>query len=221
MTSFTRFSPESSQVRRPYRGDVLRAVLFDIGGVLELTPPTGWPGRWERELGLEPGELGRRLEDVSRGGSIGAIAEEDFAQAVRTRLGLSPSDLERFLGDLWDEYLGTPNTELIDWFAALRPGRRTGIVSNSFVGAREKERDRYGFEQLTDTIVYSHEVGVAKPDPAVYLEACRRLEVGPEEAVFLDDVEAAVEGARAVGMAAVLYRDNEQAIADLEALLAG
>jgi FMN phosphatase YigB (HAD superfamily) len=219
--SCTPFSAESSQVSARYGADVLHAVLFDIGGVLEITPPTGWPGRWEQELGLEPGELGRRLDDVWRGGSIGAVSEQEVARAVVERLGLGPADLERFLGDLWGEYLGAPNTELIDWFAARRPRYRTGIVSNSFVGAREKERERYGLEELTDTIVYSHEAGVAKPDPVIYLEACRRLEVRPEEAVFLDDVEAAVEGARAVGMAAVVYRDNEQAITELEALLAG
>src|SRR4051794_26859669 len=199
---------------------MLRAVLLDIGGVLEITPPTGWPQRWERDLGLGAGELARRLEDVSRGGSIGTITEQDYARAVETRLGLGPADLDRFLGDLWDEYLGTANRELIDWFAALRPRYRTGIVSNSFVGAREREQARYGFEDLTDTIVYSHEVGVSKPDPAIYLEACRRLGVRPEEAVFIDDVEAAVDGARAVGMSGVVFRDNAHAIADIGALLA-
>jgi putative hydrolase of the HAD superfamily len=199
---------------------VLRAVLLDIGGVLEITPPTGWVQRWAAELGLAPGELGRRLEDLSRAGSIGTISEDEYARGVAERLALGPAELDRFLGDLWEDYLGTANRELIDWFAALRPRHRTGIVSNSFVGAREREQARYGFGDLTDTIAYSHEVGVSKPDPAIYLEACRRLDVRPEEAVFLDDVEAAVEGARAVGMTGVLFHDNAQAIAEIEALLA-
>jgi putative hydrolase of the HAD superfamily len=199
---------------------VPRAVLLDIGGVLEITPPTGWIERWARELALGPAEIGRRLADVSRGGSIGTVSEDQYAHAVAERLRLGPADLDRFLADLWEEYLGTANRELIDWFAALRPRYRTGIVSNSFVGAREREQARYGFPDLTDTIVYSHEVGVSKPDPAIYLEACRRLGVRPEEAVFLDDVEAAVDGARAVGMSGVVFRDNAQAIADIGALLA-
>jgi HAD superfamily hydrolase (TIGR01509 family) len=200
---------------------VLRAVLLDIGGVLELTPETGWIERWATDLGLEPSDIGGRLADVSRGGSIGTVTEDEYGEAVAERLGLGPEDLDRFLADLWEEYLGTANRELIDWFAALRPRYRTGIVSNSFVGAREREQARYGFGDQTDTIVYSHEVGVSKPDPAIYLEACRRLDVRPEEAVFLDDVPAAVEGARAVGMAGVVFRDTAQAIADLEALLSG
>jgi epoxide hydrolase-like predicted phosphatase len=199
----------------------VRAVIVDIGAVLEYTPPTGHTAAWEAELGLEAGELDRRMLDVWRGGSIGTITEDDVHAALVERLGLSPADRDRFMAGVWEEYLGTLNAELAEWFAGLRPRYRTGIVSNSFVGARERERERYGFEDLTDTIVYSHEVGVAKPDPVIYLMACERLGVRPEEAVFLDDREPAIEGARAVGMSAVLFRDNAQAIGEIEKLLAG
>jgi epoxide hydrolase-like predicted phosphatase len=199
----------------------MRAVIVDIGGVLEVTPRTGHTAAWETQLGLGEGELDRRMLDIWRAGSLGTISEDDVHAALVERLGFSADDLERFMAGVWDEYLGTLNAELTEWFAGLRPRYRTGIVSNSFVGAREKERERYGFEELTDTIVYSHEVGVAKPDPAIYLLACERLAVRPEEAVFLDDHERAVEGARAVGMAAVLFRDNAQAIGEIDGLLAG
>jgi glucose-1-phosphatase len=60
-----------------------------------------------------------------------------------------------------------------------------------------------------------------KPDPAAYTAVCDLLEVEPHEVLFLDDLEMCVEGAEAVGMTAVLYRDNVQAIAEIEAHLAG
>ncbi len=198
---------------------MIRAVVLDIGGVLEHTPPTGHTRGWEEELGLERGEIDRRLHAVWRGGSLGTLTEEEVVRAVATELRLDDADLDRFFRGVWDEYLGTANGELIEWFGALRPRYRTGIVSNSFVGARERERERYGFEDLTDVLVYSHEVGVAKPDPAIYRMICDRLGVAPEEVVFVDDREEAAEGARAVGMAAVVFRDNTQAIAEVEALL--
>lgn len=53
-------------------------------------------------------------------------------------------------GDMWDEYLGTANTELTDYLAGLRPRYRTALLSNSFVGAREREEARYGFDELTE-----------------------------------------------------------------------
>jgi epoxide hydrolase-like predicted phosphatase len=200
---------------------MLHAVVFDVGGVLELTPPTGYRERWEKSLGLAPGELDSRMYEVWRGGTIGTLTREQVHEAFVRELGMSSRDVELFMADFWDDYLGTPNTELIDYFRALRRRVRTGILSNSFVGAREKERERYGFEDMTDVIVYSHESGTAKADPAIYRLVCERLDVEPEHAVFVDDHEQAVEGARAIGMTAVHFRDNAQVIAELESLLVG
>ena len=82
--------------------------------------------------------------------------------------------------DFWRWYVGTLDRDLFDWFAALRPHRLTGILSNSAPGARERER-RWGFEDVTDDIVYSHEVGLAKPEPEIFALTARRLGVRPEE----------------------------------------
>jgi putative hydrolase of the HAD superfamily len=125
------------------------------------------------------------------------------------------------MADVWREYLGTANAELIDYARRLRPRWRTGIVSNSFVGAREREQAAYGFEDLVEEIVYSHEVGFSKPDPRIYALACTRLDVAPEETVFLDDSDVCVTGARDVGIHAVRFHDNAQAIAEIEKLLTG
>jgi HAD superfamily hydrolase (TIGR01509 family) len=70
-----------------------------------------------------------------------------------------------------------------------------------------------------DEIVYSHEAGMSKPDPRIYALACARLDVSPQEMVFLDDSDVCVAGAREAGLHAICYRDNEQAIGEIEALL--
>ena len=179
---------------------VIRAVVFDIGGVLEITPDLGVDRQWETRLGLPDGEILARLRDVWRGGSIGTITLDDVHQALQERLGLDDQTRAQYMADVWREYLGTANTELIDYARRLRPRLRTGIVSNSFVGAREREQAAYGFEDLVEEIVYSHEVGFSKPDPRIYALACTRLDVAPEETVFLDDSDACVTGARDVGI---------------------
>jgi putative hydrolase of the HAD superfamily len=198
---------------------VIRAVVFDIGGVLEITPDLGVDRQWETRLGLPDGEILARLRDVWQGGSIGTITLDDVHQALQERLGLDDQTRAQYMADVWREYLGTANTELIDYARRLRPRWRTGIVSNSFVGAREREQAAYGFEDLVEEIVYSHEVGFSKPDPRIYALACTRLDVAPEETVFLDDSDVCVTGARDVGIHAVRYRDNAQAIAEIEKLL--
>ena len=200
----------------------IKAVVFDIGGVLEITPRSlrDVSDAWESRLGLASGELNERMADAWHGGGIGTVSEQEVHQAITERLGLDERQLADFLADLWREYLGTANTELIGYARRLRPRYRTGILSNSFVGAREREQAAYGFEELVDDIVYSHECGLSKPDPAIYALACERLAVSPAQVVFLDDYEPYVEGARLAGLHAVLYRDNDQAISDIEKLLA-
>lgn len=198
----------------------IQAVVFDIGGVLEITPDLGVTRRWESRLGLAPGELNERAHDAWHGGSIGTISEQQVHQLLTERLGLDERQLADFMGDIWREYLGTANTELIDYARRLRPRYRTGIVSNSFVGAREREQAAYGFAELVDEIVYSHECGLSKPDPGIYALACERLQVEPARMVFLDDSAVCVEGARQAGLHAVLYQDNAQAISEIRTLLA-
>ena len=199
----------------------IRAVVFDIGGVLEITPPTGWTATWETRLGLPPGGVHACLGATWRGGSVGTIDETEVIARVRTGLALDDAQLTAFLDDLWAEYLGTLNAALAAYFGGLRPRYRTAILSNSFVGAREREQARYGFGDLCDLIIYSHEVGMQKPEPGIYALTCARLGLPPDEVVFLDDAEPCVAGARAYGMHAIQFHDTAQAIAAIEACLAG
>jgi epoxide hydrolase-like predicted phosphatase len=199
----------------------IRAVVFDIGGVLELTDEGSLTRIWEPRLGLGPGEMGSLLAEVAAAGAVGAISERQAGQRIAEVLGLDAGQLRAFLADLWAEYLGTLNTELTAYFAGLRPRYRTGIISNSFVGARHREQQRYGFGDMTDLIVYSHEVGVSKPDPRIYQMACDGLGVPAADMVFLDDLPENVTAARLAGLHGVLFEDTGQAIADIQALLDG
>src|SRR3954466_14230186 len=105
----------------------IRVVVFDIGGVLEIAPKTGWEARWEERLGLRPGELNERLMDVWKDGSSGKITEEEVEQGVGEILGLDRTQGEALMRDLWDEYTGTLNVELAGYFASLRPRYKTAI----------------------------------------------------------------------------------------------
>lgn len=70
-----------------------------------------------------------------------------------------------------------------------------------------------------NVMLSSYEEGLQKPEPDFYLPACQRLGVQPEEVVFIDDREQCVEGARQVGMHAILFQDTDQVIAELQACL--
>src|SRR5689334_4320101 len=110
----------------------IRAVVFDIGGVLEITPATGWVENWEARLGLNEGEIPGRLRGVWKEGSMGKISEEEVKKRTSEILGLDEVQIGEFMHDLWDEYLGTLNSELTAYFAGLRPRYQTALLSNSF-----------------------------------------------------------------------------------------
>ncbi|HVB22620.1 MAG TPA: HAD family phosphatase [Ktedonobacteraceae bacterium] len=202
---------------------VIRAIVFDIGGVLELDVielvDIGLDARWERRLGLQPGELDQRMEPVWRAGSLGECAEEDVHQEMGKRLDMSQEQVEEYMHEMWDWYCGRLNVPMADFFRSLRPRYQTAILSNRFVGARREEQQRYQFEEMCDLIIYTHEEGIAKPDPRVYALTCKRLGVQPTEVVFLDDLEANVVAAREFGIHAVLFQETAQAIADIQAVL--
>lgn len=197
----------------------IRAVIFDIGGVLEITPATGWEDRWCESLCLSRDELEARLDPIFLAGATGRAALPEIEDRIRRTLGVNDAALKELMDDLWADYLGTLNHELVEYFLGLRPRYRTAMLSNSFVGAREREEARYGLGAMSDVIIYSHEEGLLKPDPRFYRLACDRLALPAEDCLFLDDVPACVEGARSVGMHAVTFTDNEQAIREISELL--
>ncbi len=198
----------------------IRAVVFDIGGVLEITPDTGMVAKWEELLHLRPGELDERLRRAwGRDGDLGRRSEEELQKSLGESMGMDSMQVDAFMLDLWQEYLGELNVELAVYFRSLRPRYKTALLSNSFVGARSREQERYHFDEMTDLIIYSHEVGIAKPDLRIFELTCERLDVQPEEAIFLNDFEPHVMSAREFGIHAILFQENAQAIADIQAVL--
>ena len=200
----------------------MRAVIFDIGGILEVVPAGGDPterfpemlARWDARLGQPEGtlrarfdQMGERLRAGGKDGETGTWTEEDLRAEVRAATGLDDEGVEAFMRDHWDIYCGDPNSELAAYFGALRPRYRTALLSNSFDGARREEEARFHFSTLTDLIIYSHEEGVAKPDPRIYQIACERVDAQPDEIVFLDDSERNVAAAQAMAVIEALLRE--------------
>jgi putative hydrolase of the HAD superfamily len=196
----------------------IRAVVLDIGGVLEVIDDDVFPAPAERRLGLAPGTISGGLAGLPGNAVVGEVTEDEIRAEWQRALGLDDRQVDALVDDFWRWYVGTLDRELFAWFAAQRPARLTAILSNSGPGARERERC-HGFEDVTDDIVYSHEVGLAKPDAAAYELVTRRLGVEAGEVVFLDDVEANVAAARDLGWHAVLHRDTATSIAEVERVI--
>jgi FMN phosphatase YigB (HAD superfamily) len=202
-----------------HRRVAIRAVVFDIGGVLEIIDDSVFPGAWPGRLGLGADEFLLRLDGLAGDPVVGEVTEAEIRAHWQRSLELDDATATELMEDFWRWYVGTLDEPLFDWFVARRPTLLTGILSNSGPGAREREAF-LGFEQVTNDIVYSHEVGLKKPDPAIYALVERRLGVEPVEVVFLDDAPANVEAAQAAGWHAVLHESRPRSIAALEQIIA-
>lgn len=196
----------------------IKAVVFDIGGVLEQVQGDAWPDvwirGWERRMNLPAGHVAAALE--STGDMVTAeMSEAQIRDLYADVLGLDEHQAHQMMAEMWDAYCGELDVAMRDFAAGLRPRFATAILSNSADGARREEQRRYGFEELVDVIVYSHEVGVAKPDPAIFRLTQERLGVEAHEIVFLDDHDPHVQAARACGWHAVWHRDTAESIQEI------
>jgi len=210
---------------------MIEAAVFDIEGVLEIVDDGTWPQRWMERWEAVGAASQPDTRGSERRGADGPEAATDTARSnpsesetremFRLRFGLTKRQADAMMVDMWDCYCGRLDVRLRNFVAGLRPRLATAILSNSADGARREEQRRYDFAGLVDTIIYSHEVGVAKPEPAIYELTAARLNVRPDEIVFLEDSAEAVEGARAAGWHAVQHVDTEQSILAVSALING
>jgi putative hydrolase of the HAD superfamily len=196
----------------------IRAVIFDVGGVLIETVDTSRQQTWERRLGLPVDSLARTVYALpaSVRANVGQAALAEVWAEVAQRFGLSASELVQFENDFWSG--GVWNTELIDFARSLRPCCKTGIVSNAWPGTREAIAEYVNATDF-DAILFSAEVGLAKPDRRIFDLALDRLGVEPGEAMFVDDVLANVEAAKSIGMIGVRFEHTPQVIEEITSYL--
>ena len=205
--------------------------MFDWGGVLSMSPAERLADL-EARLGHEPGTL-RTLFALTGDDGIplwihlesGRLPIDHFAERVAAQahelLGEQPLDLEEFVAFDWLYHAGV-HWPVVHHIRDLRAaGYRLGMLTNNVAEWREAWRSTIPVAELFDDVVDSSEVGICKPDARIYHLACERLGVEPAHAVFLDDTERNVDGARAVGMRAILVGpDPGVALAELDRLLA-
>lgn len=111
------------------------------------------------------------------------------------------------------------NTRVVDWSYELRrAGYLTAILSNMPSEKLKfmKADGQFGWIKDFDVAMFSCEYLLVKPEPSLYRLCLQKLEAKPQECIFLDDVPENAEGARAVGINALVFRSPDQAAAELE-----
>lgn len=199
----------------------IRAVVWDLGGVILRTMDWSLRSQWEDRLGLPRMQLTRLVfeSDVSRRATIGQATDNNVWQSVADALNLDPSARDQLRRDYFAR--DQIDSTLMEFIRKLRSRVRVGMITNAWPDVRRYLENEFKIADAFDPLIVSAEVGLAKPDPRIYQLALERLGVQPAEAVFVDDFEDNVAGARWVGMQAVHFTSTLQAIAALRAILRG
>jgi len=196
----------------------IRAVFFDLGGVLLRTEFQAPRQQLAERLGIEYDDLVKIVFDSDSGikATMGEISSDEHWDSVMKRLKRPASELgsirdEFFAGDILDR-------TLLDYLRSLRGKYKTGLISNAWGDLRDfivREK----FDDAFDKMIISSEVGAAKPEPKIFQIALEQFGVKPNEAVFVDDFLINIEGCEKVGMKGIHFKDPESALKQLKKLL--
>jgi putative hydrolase of the HAD superfamily len=209
--------------------DGVRAVISDFGGVLTNHLVEAF-GAFQDETGISPEQLGRGMQRIQeRDGEYplfrlerGELSERDFLEdlswALEQELGHRPV-LHRFR-EIYFRALH-PNEPMLDVMRQARDsGYRMAILTNNVREWEEVWRSKLPVDEIFELIVDSAWVGMRKPERAIYELTIDRLGgLEPKQHLFVDDNELNVEAARELGLQAVHFRSNEQAIPEIRQAL--
>jgi putative hydrolase of the HAD superfamily len=193
-----------------------RGLILDFGGVVTTDFYGALAAFCERE-GLPPDAIRHALRDTPRGQAAlaaveaGQITQRDYELELADLLGLDPQGLlGRALADLRP---CEPVLALVDHARAA--GIATAVLSNSWGTGDYDPYDGYQLDERFDVVLISDQVGLRKPDPAIYELAAHKLGVPPAGCVFVDDTEQNLPPAQQLGMAVVYFRNLDPGVPDI------
>src|SRR5208282_2999646 len=218
--------PNSAKGNRVSGIDVIKAVIWDFGGVFTTSPFEAF-ARYERERGIPVGVI-RKINSINHENNA-------WAKFERSEIDLDGFDKAfaaeaKALGhhipgrDILPLLAGDFRPEMIEALRRVKTRFKTGCItnnmpSNAASGTAVEDRLLYAREimELFDELIESSKVGIRKPDPRIYAMMCERLAVKPDACVLLDDLGSNLKPARAMGMTTIKVESGPQAIAELEA----
>ena len=197
-------------------GSPVRAVVFDIGGVI-----LEWdPGLVYRELVPDPAELDWFLAEVCTAEWNGTLdAGRPFDEACDELATRHPAHAG--LVHAWkrqDQMIAGEIAGTVDLVSRLRAlGVPLYLLTNMPADVFAARRERYAVLRQFEGAVVSGEEGVLKPSAEIFARLRHRFTLDPARTLFVDDTEANVRGARAAGFRAHRFVDPARLALELQA----
>lgn len=197
----------------------IKAIIWDNAGVLGFTKGGSFVKLWAERLEVPFGDVIRVLTSPeSKEFDLGNISKDDFFDYVIRDIGL-PEEKKAALEVTIDDFYY--DLYLFEYVKGLRGKYILALLSVMPSNVQELTRSYFPeFEATFDHVVVSCDVHMVKPNPKIFQLTLDKIGCRAEEAVFIDDTEENVIAAEKLGIRSILFKDREQALAGLEAILA-
>lgn len=198
--------------------NVIRNVIFDLGGVLLDWHPDALVAGFQPQAELRQSSHESLFGHADwRSFDRGTLTELELIERIASRTSRPAADVVAFLEAVRESLAEKPETvQLLRQLDAA--GVKLFCLSNMPIPFYAYLRRRHGFWDAFTGIVISGEIKKMKPDAEVFAHLLETFDLRADECVFIDDLPANVEGARAVGMQGIVFEDAAQCAQELNRL---
>ncbi|HRT40391.1 MAG TPA: HAD-IA family hydrolase [Candidatus Woesebacteria bacterium] len=188
-----------------------KAVIFDVGGVLKLTDTKATKKEIIAQFPITLEQINQSYRQYYPAWQAGEITACNLWRQIILDYVPDHHNFQRVC---------FPNQKVYRIAAYLKKlGYQTAIMSN--VNLEDKQfNEKIGLYKPFKTVILSTDVGIKKPNPEIYLLTIKKLNVKPEETIFIDDTKHFIDIANSLGMKGIVYLNPDQLQKDLEKLLA-
>jgi|SRR3989344_2553146 len=209
----------------------IKAVIFDIGGVLQIPHYyvqknnkefSGIHEMIAQELHLPPDNWFDAIDLLYAHATIGAVSKKRFIQEVSRKLNVSQPKLLHAIKKSYKKHLKR-NNELYALAAKLKKNRHiVGILSDQWPLSRENMFPPQDKKQF-DFAIISYEVKTRKPEQKIYQLLLKKIRqknknIKPHQIVFIDDKKYNLTPAKKLGIHTIQFHNNKQVINELKKL---
>lgn len=187
---------------------MIRGIIFDCFGVL-------YQGSIGHLYELAAPDRRADLANLAKSSDYGYISREEFLTQAAELIDKSMAEVAAIM-----QHDHIRNQAMVDYVRSFRPHYKVAMLSNIGRGVMSQLFTDVELDELFDEVVLSSDVGLTKPDPAIYQLTAKRLGLAPEECIMIDDLESNITGAKSANMQGIVFASTSMFKRDMDSALA-
>ncbi len=196
---------------------MIKAIIFDYGGVITLGKFEDIYDKLAEYLKINPEDFIKIRDKYLRRMFIGKISTERFCEIVKKEFNLDCDVLEYYKKAYLEVISKNINQDMLKLIKKLKNNYKLILLSN-ILKLHADMNEKEGIFSDFDELIFSYNVGFVKPDQRIYNLALKRINLRPEECIFIDDYKDNIKIAYELGIRTILYKNEEDLIKNLNGL---